>query len=61
MPLTDTIAFMQEGQGPLMAEWGRAVEVVGHLMEPLDIYPQRFRVSDFPTDEQLAAMGAKTP
>jgi hypothetical protein len=58
LPLTDTIAFMQEGQGPLMAEWDRAVEVVGHLMEPVDIYPQRFRVSKFPTDEQFAGMGA---
>jgi hypothetical protein len=61
LPLTDTIAFMQEGKGPLMAEWDRAVEVIGHLMEPLEIYPQRFRVSDFPTEEQLAAMGATTP
>ena len=56
-----TIAFTQEGRDPLMADWDRVVEVVGHLMEPLDIYPQRFRVSDFPTDEQLAAIGAKTP
>ena len=58
LPITDTIAFMQEEQRPLMAEWDRAVEIVGHLMEPLDIYPQRFRVSEFPTEEQLAAMGA---
>ena len=28
------------------------------LMEPMDIYPQRFRVSEFPTDEQFAGMGA---
>ena len=58
LPHTDTIAFMQDGKDPLMAEWDRAVEVVGDLMEPLDIYPERFRVSEFPTDEQLAAMGA---
>lgn len=61
LPLTDTIAFMQEGQVPLMAEWDRVVEVMGDLMEPLDIYPQRFRVSEFPTDEQLAAMEATMP
>jgi hypothetical protein len=61
LPHTDTIAFMQEGKGPLMAEWDRAVEVMGDLMEPLDIYPQRFRVSEFPTKEQLAAMGATKP
>ena len=61
LPRTDLIAFVQEGKDPLMAKWDRVAEVVGHLMEPLDIYPQRFQVSDFPTDEQLAAMGAATP
>ena len=62
LPRTDTIAFMQNGKNqPLMAEWDLVVDVVGHLMEPLEIYPQRFRVSGFPTDEELAAMGATTP
>jgi hypothetical protein len=61
LPRTDIIAFMQEGKTPVVADWDRVVEVVGHLMEPLDIYPQRFRVSDFPTDEQFTAMGAATP
>ncbi len=60
LPHTDRIAFMQEGKGPLLAEWDQVVKIVGHLMEPLDIYPQRFRVSDFPTEEQLAEMGATT-
>jgi hypothetical protein len=61
LPHTDQIGFVEEGKQPLMADWDRVIEVVGHLMTPLDIYPQRFRVSDFPTDEQFAAMGAKTP
>jgi hypothetical protein len=60
LPHTDRIAFMQEGKGPLLAEWDRVVEVMGGLMEPMDIYPQRFQVSDFPTEEQLAAIGATT-
>jgi hypothetical protein len=58
LPRTDTIAFTQEGKDPLMAEWDRVVAVAGNLMEPLDIYPERFQVSQFPTEEQLAAMGA---
>ena len=58
LPRTDRIAFMQEGKGPLLAEWDRVAEVIGDLMEPVDIYPQRFRVSEFPTDEQLMAMRA---
>ena len=61
LPRTDAIAFMQEGKGPLMATWDRAIEVVGHLMQPLGIYPERFRVSDFPTDDELTAMGATSP
>jgi hypothetical protein len=61
LPRTDKIAFMQEGKNPLMAAWDRVVEIVGDLMEPLDIYPERFQVSGFPTEEQLAAMGAESP
>ena len=26
-------------------------------MKPQDMYPERFRVDEFPTPEQLAAMG----
>jgi len=33
------------------------VEVVGDLMEAVDIYSLRWRVFEFPSDEQLAAMG----
>ena len=61
LPRTDYILFMQEGKKPQMAEWDRVVEVVGNLMQPLDMYPPRYRVADFPTDEQLAAMGATRP
>ena len=31
-----------------MVEWEKAVEVVGDLMEAVDIYPPRFRVREFP-------------
>ena len=61
LPRTDRIAFMQEDKDPLLAAWDRVVEVVGDLMEPLDIYPERFAASGFPTEEQLAAMGAELP
>ena len=40
------------GTGP----WDRAVEAAGHLMEPTDYYPERWRISAFPTPEQLDAM-----
>jgi uncharacterized protein YtpQ (UPF0354 family) len=60
LPHTDRIAFMQEGKGPLLAEWDRVVEVMGELVTPMGIYPERLRVSGFPTDEQFKAMGATT-
>jgi hypothetical protein len=31
---------------------------MGHLMHPTDFYPPRFRVEQFPTDQQLASMRA---
>jgi hypothetical protein len=30
--------------------------VAGELSEPLDIYPFRYRVREFPSSKQLAAM-----
>ena len=30
-----------------MVEWEKVVDVAGDLMEPLDIYPPRFRVAGF--------------
>ena len=41
----------------LWYRWEKVVEVAGHLMTPMDIYPERYRVKEFPPAEQLAAMG----
>jgi hypothetical protein len=61
LPRTDLIAFVAEhGQQPQMVPWDRAVEVVGDLMQAVDIYPQRWQVLDFPNDDQLRAMGGKS-
>ena len=40
-----------------MVEWEKVVDVAGDLIEPLDIYPPRFRAEGFPSDDQLKAMG----
>ena len=37
--------------------WERVREIVGHLMEPVDIYRRRWHVSEFPNEEQLRAIG----
>jgi hypothetical protein len=39
------------------ASWERVEEVVGHLMEPTDLYPPRVRVQEFPTEEELGRIG----
>lgn len=62
LPRTDRIMFArlerEEAFGPV--EWARAVEVVGDLMTEMDgLYPPRFRVEAFPSDEQLRRMGAQ--
>ncbi len=57
LPQTDLIAFMSREGKPRIFSWEQAVEVVGDLMTPVDMYPSRFKVSDFPTEEQFAAMG----
>ncbi len=43
---------------PRMYDWERVMQVAGHLMEPLNLYPPRYKVSEFPTEEQFRAMGA---
>jgi hypothetical protein len=40
-----------------MVEWQKVTDVAGDLLEPLDIYPFRYRVRELPSDKQLAAMG----
>jgi len=62
LPRTDKVAFgRRNGKGGFalaaFADWDRVQEVVGHLMTPLGIYPERFRVDHFPSNDQLKALG----
>ncbi|MGO9110285.1 MAG: DUF1444 family protein [Thermoguttaceae bacterium] len=57
LPRAERVIFGGEGQETVMVPWERVVEVVGHLMTPTGMYPDRFRVETFPTVEELAAMG----
>jgi len=47
------------GEGPttVPADWERACRVAGELMKPAGLYPERYRVMGFPSEEQLRAMG----
>ncbi len=57
LPQTDMLVFGGLEGEPTMVPWSKAQEEVGHLLESLDIYPPRYRVLEFPSAEQLAAMG----
>ena len=57
LPEAELIAFMTQGKVAQLAERHRVVEVVGDLMEQTDMYPVRYRVREFPSEEQRAAMG----
>jgi hypothetical protein len=64
LPETDEVFFFRpkdEGKnGDILGggPWERVREVVGPLMEPQGMYPERYRVRAFPTTEQLAAIRA---
>jgi hypothetical protein len=57
LPQAERIVLGGEGQPPIMAPWDRVVEIVGDLMTPMGMYPERYQVEEFPSAEQLAAMG----
>jgi uncharacterized protein YtpQ (UPF0354 family) len=58
LPKANKVFFVREGQGIVASgDWEDVERIVGHLMQPTDMYPLRFRVREFPTDEQLAAIG----
>jgi hypothetical protein len=59
LPRTDLIAFFKQDYKPLLVPWERAAEVVGSLMQPMGMYPERWRVLEFPSDEQLQALGCE--
>jgi hypothetical protein len=57
LPRTERIVLGGDDQLPVMVAWEKVVEVAGDLLTPMEMYPERYRVEDFPTAEQLAAMG----
>ena len=61
LPKTDTVVLGRMDEMPRMVEWEKVVDLVGDSMEAVDIYPPRFRVREFPTEKQLAAMGNMLP
>jgi hypothetical protein len=63
LPETDDIVLLRTDRGAEKVElaaagsWQKVREIAGDLMEPQGMYPERYRVLEFPTSEQLAAIG----
>lgn len=66
LPKTDRIKLIvlgdtEEKKQARLANWDEAADVVGDLMETTDYFPARFRVREFPTDEQFERLGEPLP
>ncbi|KAF0246688.1 MAG: hypothetical protein FD180_507 [Planctomycetota bacterium] len=62
LPEAEAIGFMQVVGGEKsemrgMVSWERAAAVLGSGLNPEGMYPARYRVNGFPTEEQFAEMG----
>ncbi len=58
LPVTQKIIFYQEGSQQLWGgEWDHVLQVVGELMQPVDLYPLRYHVQEFPSPSQLDEIG----
>ena len=62
LPKVECISFCSlvagEPQPTAHVPWERVQQIVGHLITPTDHYPERFHVTDFPTEEQLAELAS---
>jgi hypothetical protein len=68
LPQTDVVFFVRitgegEKDGAIVANapWDRVREVAVELMQPQGLYPERYRVKSFPSNDQLAALGKMFP
>jgi hypothetical protein len=60
LPKADEIIFFSKAPAvKRRVPWQRVLDVVSHLMRPEDAYPPRWLVDEFPTEEQLKAMGGE--
>jgi hypothetical protein len=62
LPKTDQIFFFRpeapkDKQLAARGDWDHVRSIVGHLMEPEDSYPERWRVREFPSTEMHEKIG----
>lgn len=67
LPRADRVFFFRpdpatrDGKVVAAASWEDVEQTVGDLLEPLDIYPARYRVTGFPNAAQLQMLGPGLP
>jgi hypothetical protein len=65
LPHVDEVGFCRvvgdEGEVLGFVPWDDVVRVMGSVMEPMDTYPPRWRVTQFPTPEQIREMNVVKP
>jgi hypothetical protein len=62
LPKTQLILFEVDGTVVASGEWDFVADIVGDLMVADEsYYPVRYRVKNFPSQEQLAAIGKNSP
>ncbi|MFC1597100.1 hypothetical protein ACFL5Q_04060 [Planctomycetota bacterium] len=63
LPKTQRVGLVDPERKDVVASgpWEHVQSVVGHLMKQTDDYPARYLVEEFPTDDQLAAIGKEEP
>jgi hypothetical protein len=66
LPQTERLMFFRpsasaEGELVASAPWHKVEKLVGHLMSDVDLYPRRFLVTEFPTDDELRRLGLDLP
>ncbi len=60
LPQTDLVMlFDPETDASNLATWDAVQKTIPHLLESLDCYPPRYRVTSFPTSKQLFEMEAQ--
>lgn len=65
LPKTDYISFVrvtgERGETLASGNWERVFEICPELIESADLYPPRYRVTQFPTAQQLEKIGLEDP
>ena len=60
-PETDMVFLVREDGRPVMVEQRKLLKEMGERVKSLDIYPPRYRLKDYPSQDQFARMGDLMP